>query len=75
MAGKEGWRVFHGLCSSSSSSVREMYSSRHSLATSGIENEKLAGNVCMNAAGKLACRREGRCGGGGGERNQLVPLE
>lgn len=39
---------------SSSSSVRETYSSRHSPATSGIENEKLAGNVCMNAAGQLA---------------------
>lgn len=51
-----GWcsRVFDRLCSSSSSSVREMYSSRHSLATSGIENEKLAENVCMNAAGQLA---------------------
>lgn len=42
--------VVDGLCSREG----EMYSSRRSLATSGIENEKLAGNVCMNAAGQLA---------------------
>lgn len=42
--------VVDGLCSREG----EMYSSRRSSATSGIENEKLAGNVCMNAAGQLA---------------------
>lgn len=49
---EEGGRgvVVDGLCSREG----EMYSSRRSSATSGIENEKLAGNVCMNAAGQLA---------------------
>lgn len=48
--GGVGGGVVDGLCSGEG----EMYSSRRASATAGIANEKLVGNVCMNAVGQLA---------------------